>query len=68
MPRFEVNGEDLEFQAYCERCGHGLCANVETYERHYNDGDTERWIEIEPCERCLDEARKQVRWEGGNDG
>lgn len=45
----------LDFEVFCGKCGAGICSNAETrksYRRLYPQ------ITIEPCERCLEEAKE----------
>ena len=43
---------EMEFNAYCNECGDGLCRNVSQGEK-YVRGKTEPYINIVPCEKCL---------------
>lgn len=48
--KFKVDVE-IEFEAFCDRCGAGLCGNItegRTTNRQFP------FIRIEPCQKCLD--------------
>jgi len=51
MPELE-----FEFEVFCGKCGAGLCQNC-------TEGKTTRrgmpFISVDPCEKCLDEARTE---------
>lgn len=51
MPTIEI-----EVEVWCS-CGEGLCSQSRTHR-------TGRGVEVEPCEKCLEQARK----EGFDDG
>lgn len=54
MPEISV-----EFSAYCSWYGQGMCGNVEV------DRDSRGVkIIIEPCERCIGDAKEEGRAEG----
>lgn len=54
MPEFEIT---LSFEAYCDGCGGGMCGNVQTRKSHRRSLDQ---ITIEPCEKCLENARNDA--------
>lgn len=58
----EITGEaTIDFEAYCAKCGAGICSNVttgKTFNRQHP------FIEIEPCEECLKKAHDEGYEEG----
>lgn len=49
----------VSFSAYCAWCGSGMCGNVEV---EYNSKETK--ITIEPCGRCIEDAKEEGHEEG----
>lgn len=49
---------DISFEAFCEKCGVGICNNI-SVESGYRGVK----ISIQPCEICLEEAREEGREE-----
>jgi len=64
MPEFTV---DVEFDVYCGKCGAALCRQSRTtdHQRGFNRG---RFIEVDPCEKCMDAAKEDGCNEGYNEG
>ncbi len=56
---------EIEFEAFCGRCGTGICNNVSE-----SNSRTRRMaaINIEPCEKCLKDAMEDARSEGYDAG
>ena len=50
----------VELSAYCNRCGAGICRNVEI--------DKNMNINIDPCETCLDAEYDRGYSDGHEDG
>ena len=50
----------VELSAYCNRCGAGICRNVEI--------DKNMYINIDPCETCLDAEYDRGQKEGYEEG
>lgn len=58
MPEISV-----EFSAYCACCGAGMCGNVEV------DRDSRgAKIIIEPCKRCIENAKEEGHDKGYEEG
>lgn len=53
MPSFELT---LDFEAYCNECGAGICGNVETRKSHRRGLDQ---ITVQPCEKCIANAKEE---------
>lgn len=49
---------DISFEAYCNKCGAGLCQNISV-----DSGYRGVKISIDPCDRCLEEAKEEGREE-----
>jgi len=63
MPNIEVElTGDVEFEVYCS-CGNGICANTRV---SYNRGRNQ--VMVEPCEKCLAQARNEGYDEGYDEG
>ncbi len=60
MPDIEVS-----IEVYCARCGGGLCNQTEATRTRYR---SEPSFRVEPCERCLQEARSKGYDEGLEEG
>jgi len=58
MPTF-----DLDFEVYCAECGAGLCnqSDAESTSRGFK-------VTIEPCKRCLEDARQEGFDKGHDEG
>lgn len=59
MPTFttEVTATvDVEFEVFCS-CGNGMCGATETRESRYR---RQPQAVVEPCPKCLEEARKDA--------
>jgi Zn-finger protein len=59
MPTFttEVTATvDVEFEVFCS-CGNGMCGATETRESRYRK---QPQAVVEPCPKCLEEARKEA--------
>lgn len=55
----------IEVEVYCESCGEGLCNQTtfcETYHRRCPS------FRVEPCQRCLDAAKREGYDEGYDEG
>ena len=50
---------DVEFEGYCEKCGIDLNFYIRVEDNRHNS--TYPNIHINPCSRCLEEARGEVR-------
>lgn len=58
MPSF-----DIDFSVYCGNCGAGLCLESEVgWER------SQPAVYVNPCERCLEDARNESYKEGCDEG
>lgn len=53
MPTFNV---EVDFSVYCGACGAGLCNQSDTADGGHH---RERKVTVEPCKKCLDEARNE---------
>jgi len=62
MPSIEV-----EFEVWCSKCGAGLCLNV-TPRQSRGYGSQTPGVDIEPCEKCLENAREEGYQEGFDEG
>lgn len=51
----------VDVQVYCGGCGAGICGNV-------TQGKREGEIHIDPCDKCLDEAKNEGFAEGNDEG
>ena len=51
MPSFTI---EVDFDVYCARCGAGLCNQSSAFDATRNKGCR---VDVEPCERCLDDAK-----------
>lgn len=60
MPEFTI-----EFEVYCASCGNGLC-NVSESTRTRTRG--EPCVRVEPCPKCIEEARKDGFHDGHTEG
>lgn len=66
MPSFDsievtvTSSIDLEFEVFCVGCGEGICGNAHTRESRRRGMPQ---VIIEPCERCLEMARDEGRYE-----
>jgi len=56
MPEIEVN-----IEVYCAVCGEGLCNQTE-FVKTYRRGESS--FRVEPCSKCLQEAKDQGYEEG----
>lgn len=54
---------DIEFEVYCT-CGEGLCRNTKTGSTKYRGIP---FIEVDPCEKCLEKAKTEGRQEAENE-
>lgn len=54
MPKVEV-----EIEVWCARCGTGICNLAE---------GTHKGLVVEPCDRCIDEAKEDAYNDGLEDG
>ena len=61
MPEFTI-----EFEVYCEKCGAGLCPNTSTEEADRNRRYPRAYVE--PCEKCLSDAKSDGYDEGYQEG
>jgi hypothetical protein len=52
---------DIEVEVYCAKCGAGLCKQSTSGKTR---GRSQPFIEVEPCEKCLD----KIKDEGYSDG
>ena len=60
-----VNGDvtinvELEVEVFCAGCGAGLCKQSKAGNTNYRK---QTFIEVEPCEKCLEKARDEGRQE-----
>lgn len=62
MPTIETS---IEFEAFCAVCKKGICANFE-YRTSMNRGAHQ--FTVEPCERCLGDAKQEGLEEGHEKG
>lgn len=46
----------VAFVVYCKKCHKGLCKGIVVFQTHLKN---ENVILIEPCEYCLEQARKE---------
>ncbi len=60
MPGIEVN-----IEVYCARCGEGLCNQTESTTTRTR---REPCFRVEPCKKCLDEAREEGHSSGYDEG
>lgn len=56
---------EIEVEIYCMRCGAGLCKQSKAGNTH---GRNAPFIEVEPCEKCLETAKEEGRNEGYSEG
>ncbi len=54
----------VEVEVYCAKCGDGLCDQTEST-TGFSRGEPQ--FRVDPCRRCLDEAREEGK-SGGYDG
>lgn len=47
---------DIQLDFYCDVCGNPMCDNI-------SYGKQRAILKIEPCEKCLEEAREEAREE-----
>ena len=61
MPEFTI---DVQFDVYCGKCGAALCPQSRTtdHQRGRNNG---RYVEVDPCEKCMEDARDKG-WDDGH--
>ena len=59
MPSF--TNIQIEFEAYCERCGEGICNNIDT-RTSKNRGTPQ--ITVIPCESCIAEVDAEAYQRG----
>jgi len=52
---------EIEIEIYCAQCGAGLCNQTEFATTRGRGLPSFR---VEPCEKCLNEAREEAREEG----
>ena len=61
MPSFEFNGETVEFEVFCARCGRGIC-------NESDGGNTPRrnlpFVNVHPCKKCMANEREEGAEEG----
>lgn len=62
MPRFTIE-VDCEFEVYCGECGAGLCNNSSEGRNGHSN-----YIDVSPCENCLQIAYDEGREEGLEEG
>lgn len=55
----------VNVEVYCQRCGAGLCNQTEATAGHYRG---EPQFRVEPCEKCLEEARDDAHSDGYDEG
>jgi hypothetical protein len=60
MPDIEVS-----IEVYCKNCGAGLCNNTSVGHTH---GRGAPYFEVNPCDKCLEEAREDGKNEGYKEG
>lgn len=51
----------VEFEVYCGKCGAGLCQQSEVRK---GDWRSQPGINVDPCEKCLEEAKDEGDEEG----
>lgn len=57
MPELTVEVETtVAFDVYCSGCGKGICHLVDVDDRR-------KRIHVEPCEKCLEDAKEEGRRE-----
>ena len=66
MPELTQTVEtSIEFEVFCDRCGAGMCSNTEvTIGRSRGIPQ----LRITPCDKCLDNERKEGYNEGYEEG
>jgi hypothetical protein len=52
---------EFEFEAYCAVCNSGICSNVDGQRGSYTKKSRDPYIDVTPCEDCLEEARQEGR-------
>lgn len=55
---------EIDIEIYCGRCGAGLCNNTSFVSTRNRSQPSFR---VDPCEKCLDEARQEGRDEVEDD-
>jgi hypothetical protein len=60
-PEFNV---EVEFDVYCGKCGNALCPQSRTDDYRRGYGGQTRAVHVDPCDRCLDEAKSEGYDEG----
>lgn len=60
MPEFNV---EVEFDVYCGKCGAALCPQSRTQD-HVRGRNSGRYVEVDPCEKCIEEARDNGHADG----
>lgn len=59
---------ELEFEVFCANCGAGLCNQTTTKNADYSYSSRRAYINVEPCENCLQDARNDGYDEGHSKG
>lgn len=60
MPELKVVSEQefgIEFEAYCSKCGAGICSEVEVVNTRRRAMPS---IRINPCPNCMNELKDQI--------
>lgn len=60
MPSFNI---DINFSVYCGNCGAGLCEESKVSYEYSQPA-----VYVNPCERCLEDARNESYKEGYDEG